>query len=207
MIKNIIFDFDGVILDSIPTKTEGFRKLFAGFPKVKVDSIVCYHKENGGMSRYDKIRYFFNILLDQYVSEADINLYAEKYSEITLEELCDPKYIIEDALSFIMHYHNKFKLHVASGADEKDLLTICRRQGIDSLFISIHGSPQKKSEIIRKIISQNSYNPCETILVGDSVNDYQAAKENNISFFAYNNCKLRSVADIYLKKMEDIIQC
>ena len=28
MIKNIIFDFDGVILDSMPIRTEGFKKIF-----------------------------------------------------------------------------------------------------------------------------------------------------------------------------------
>jgi beta-phosphoglucomutase-like phosphatase (HAD superfamily) len=31
MIKNIIFDFDGVILDSVKIKAEGYRELFMEF--------------------------------------------------------------------------------------------------------------------------------------------------------------------------------
>lgn len=71
MIKNIIFDFDGVILDSVPTKTEGFKKLFQNFSTDAVNKLVLYHELNGGKSRYVKIKYFFNELLHKNISEQD----------------------------------------------------------------------------------------------------------------------------------------
>ena len=43
MIKNIIFDFDGVVLDSVPVKTEAFRKLFQNYEKQHIDKLVEYH--------------------------------------------------------------------------------------------------------------------------------------------------------------------
>ncbi|EJT2953629.1 HAD hydrolase-like protein, partial [Campylobacter coli] len=42
-IKNIIFDFDGVILDSVELKTQAFAELFKEFPKNKVQELVKYH--------------------------------------------------------------------------------------------------------------------------------------------------------------------
>ena len=33
MIKNILFDFDGVILDSMPVRDFGFREIFKEFDK------------------------------------------------------------------------------------------------------------------------------------------------------------------------------
>ena len=55
MIKNVLFDFDGVIIDSMPIKTEGFRKVFEGFEPAAVEKLLDYHNLNGGLSLYVKI--------------------------------------------------------------------------------------------------------------------------------------------------------
>ena len=54
MISIIILDFDGVILESVSVKTEAFRTLFSFAPEY-VEEIVQFHKDNGGMSRFDQI--------------------------------------------------------------------------------------------------------------------------------------------------------
>ena len=191
MIKNIIFDFDGVILDSVPIKTDGFRKLFQKFPSEIVDKLIEYHMQNGGISRYKKIKYFFNKLLNQYISENELQSYANRYSKITKEELTNPKYLIEDTVNFIKQNHKKYNMHVASGADEKDLKYICEKLNLTKYFLSIHGSPTIKSEIVKNILESNNYNKKETILIGDSINDYEAAKKNGIEFYGYNNNSLQ----------------
>ncbi len=202
MIKNIIFDFDGVILDSVPTKTEGFKKLFQNFSTDEVNKLVLYHELNGGKSRYVKIKYFFNELLHKDISEQEILEYANKYSEITKEELTNPKYIIEDTLNFIKTNHKKYEMHIASGADEKDLKYICEKLDLTKYFLSINGSPKIKSEIVKDILLDNRYDINETILIGDSVNDFDSAKNNGIDFFAYNNQKLKSHYK-YIDKLKD----
>ena len=59
MIKNIFWDFDGVIIDSMPIREFGFRRIFKDFNKEKVELLTDFHRENGGLSRFFKIRYFF----------------------------------------------------------------------------------------------------------------------------------------------------
>ncbi len=191
MIKNIIFDFDGVILDSVPTKTEGFKKLFQDFQVELVDKLIEYHIQNGGVSRYKKIRYFFNEILNQGISEDEILCYASKYSKITKEELTNSKYIIDDTIRFIKQNYKKYNMHIASGADEQDLKYICDRLDITKYFISISGSPIIKYIILKEILLNNQYKKEETILIGDSVNDYEAAQENSIEFYGYNNHELK----------------
>lgn len=191
MIKNIIFDFDGVILDSVPIKTEGFKKLFQNFPNEKVYKLIEYHIQNGGISRYKKIKYFFNELLNKNISEDEILKYAEKYSFITKKELTNPKYLIEDTVNFIKLNYREYNMHIASGADEMDLKYICNMLNLTKYFLSINGSPTVKSEIIKNILELNTYNKDETILIGDSINDYEAAKENIIEFYGYNNLYLK----------------
>ncbi len=196
MIKNIIFDFDGVILDSVPTKTEAFKKLFEDFPRNLVDKLIYYHKINGGKSRYIKIKYFFNELLNKEISENEILEYAKKYSILTKEELANPKYLIEDSLDFIKQNYKKYNFHIASGADEEDLKYICEKLNLSQYFLSINGSPIIKSEIVKNILTHNQYKKEETILIGDSINDYEAANINNIGFYGYNNLELDKISFI-----------
>ena len=191
MIKNIIFDFDGVILDSVPTKTEGFKKLFQEFPTELVDKLIEYHIQNGGISRYKKIKYFFNELINQDISEDEVLNYANMYSQITKKELTNQKYIIEDTVNFIKQNHKKYNMHIASGADENDLRYICENLDLSQYFLSINGSPKIKSDIVKTILEFNNYKNEETILIGDSLNDYEASSENDIEFYGYNNCDLK----------------
>jgi phosphoglycolate phosphatase-like HAD superfamily hydrolase len=191
LIKNIIFDFDGVILDSVPVKTEAFRKLFDTFPKEKVDELIEYHLLNGGMSRYKKIEYFFNTLLSENITEQTVIEYAQKYSEITKEELSQKKYLIEDSLEFIKYNYQKYNLHIASGADENDLKYICKKLELEKYFLSINGSPKIKIEIVKDILLDSDYKKDETILIGDSINDFEAADASGIEFYGFNNEKLK----------------
>jgi len=191
LIKNIIFDFDGVILDSVPTKTEGYRILFKEYSVEVVKKMVEYHELNGGVSRYEKIKYFFNKLLKQDISKDKVQKYADKYSEITKEELTNSKYIISDTVSFIKKNYRKYSMHIASGADERDLIYICDKLNLTKYFLSIYGSPTTKLNIVGAILTKNMYQKEETILIGDSVNDYEVAEYNRIEFYGYNNTQLK----------------
>ena len=193
MIKNIIFDFDGVILDSVPVKTEAFRRLFDAFDNKLVEQLIEYHLENGGKSRYLKIEYFFVEILNKSISQEEILKYANKYSEITKEELSNSKYLIQEVLNFIKNNHKKYNMHVASGADEEDLLYICEQLNINQYFLSIYGSPAVKNQIVSNLLLENQYDTNETILIGDSKNDYDAAYENGINFYGYNNKNISNI--------------
>ncbi|RXJ66843.1 haloacid dehalogenase [Halarcobacter ebronensis] len=190
-IKNIIFDFDGVILDSVPIKTEAYRRLFKNYDNELIEKLVNYHELNGGISRYKKIEYFFKKILKQKVTEQEVFTYANKYSEITKEELIKEKYIIQDAFNFIKENYKKYNIHIASGADENDLKYICDKLNLTRYFLTINGSPKEKKEIIKNILENNSYKKDETILIGDSINDYEASVSNQIEFYGFNNIKLQ----------------
>jgi len=189
-IKNIIFDFDGVILDSVPVKTEAFRQLFKDFPSNIVDQFITYHEENGGISRYIKIEYFFKTLLKENITETEVIKYANKYSLLTKQELANPKYLIGESFDFIKEHYRNINMHVASGADEADLHYICDTLELNQFFISIHGSPTPKNDVVKNILLIHKYILKETILIGDSINDFTAADKNNITFYGYNNTSL-----------------
>ena len=60
--KVAIFDFDGVIVDSVALKAESFVELFANASEQEKIKIVDYHFANGGLPRENKIKYFYCVL-------------------------------------------------------------------------------------------------------------------------------------------------
>ena len=198
MIKNILFDFDGVILDSMPIRGYGVKEIFKHFDDDLVNKLLEYHNQNGGLSRYVKIKYFYNKLLKQEISEDKIINYADNFSKIMKIKLVDKRYLIADTLKFIKESYKKYNLHIVSGSDEKELQYLCKELGIDSFFQSVNGSPTHKNILVENVLATNRYIESETILIGDSVNDYDAATENNLVFYGFNNPNLINVSKNYL---------
>jgi HAD superfamily hydrolase (TIGR01549 family) len=199
MIKNILFDFDGVILDSMPIRDYGFQKIFEKFNVNLIDKLLDYHKENGGLSRYVKIKYFYNELLGKDISEKKIQNYADNFSEIMKKELINKDYLIFNTLEFIENNYKKYNLHIVSGSDGKELRFLCKELGIYDYFKSIHGSPINKNKLVENVLLDNNHVESETILIGDSINDYEAAKANNVDFYGFNNSNLISLSKQYLE--------
>ena len=47
MIRAIVFDFDGVLVDSVHIKTKAFEKLFKNEEEEKVQQFLAFHKKHG----------------------------------------------------------------------------------------------------------------------------------------------------------------
>lgn len=196
--KNIIWDFDGVILDSMPIRDYGFREIFKKFDKKLVEEFIVYHNTNGGLSRFHKINYFYNEMLKKNISEEEIQNYAKQFTAIMKEQLINPKYLINETIEFIKENYTKYNFHVASGSEHKELNYLCEKLKLSKYFLTINGSPTPKNELVKNILSSNNYKLQETILIGDSINDYEAAKINGIDFYGFNNVELINSSKVYV---------
>lgn len=185
--KNVLWDFDGVILDSMKVRDLGFREIFKSFKKDKIEKLIDYHRENGGLSRYVKIRYFFENLLNQEISEERVNEYASMFSDIMRVKLIGKKNLITDSVDFIRNNYKKYNFHIVSGSDQNELRFLCDQLELSQYFLTIEGSPTPKKKLVNDILEKESYSKKETCLIGDSINDKDAAEENNILFIGYNN--------------------
>ena len=191
-LRNIIWDFDGVILRSQDVRDYGFMEVFKNYPQNRVQQLMAYHHQNGGLSRYVKIRYFYEEVMKEDISDEDIQSLAKIFSQIMKKQLADDKLLIDDAISYIRTNYLKFNFHIASGSDGRELLYLCEKLGINKYFKSIHGSPVPKITLVDDILTSNKYYKKETVLIGDSINDQEAALSNGILFYGYNNLELKS---------------
>lgn len=204
MIKTVLWDFDGVILDSMKVRDWGFEQIFNNHKKELVNQLLVYHRKNGGLSRYVKIRYFFEEILGKSITEEVVNEYASKFSFLMRKELTKPENLILDAVEFIKNNNKNYNFHIVSGSDQEELRFLCKELNIKKYFKSINGSPTIKNILVKNVINANNYRIEETCLIGDSVNDFDAAVKNNISFYAYNSIYLKDNSiGIYIKALSN----
>jgi HAD superfamily hydrolase (TIGR01549 family) len=196
MIKVIFWDFDGVLMDSNAVRDLGFERVLAEFPKDQVVRLLAFHQANGGLSRYVKFRYFFEEIRKEPITDDEILIWAERFSLIMKELLVNPELLIEETLNFVKENQGKYIMHITSGSDQNELRFLCQSMAIDHLFTSIHGSTTPKKDLVKNVLNEFNYKQSECLLIGDSINDYEAAKENGISFMAYNNSDLEKYTDL-----------
>lgn len=191
MIKTILWDFDGVILDSMKIKGDGFVELFKEYDENSIKQIEKYHYNNGGVSRFDKIKNFYHEILNENISEDKVLELADKFAKIIEIKLYDKDNLIEETVTFIKENYKKYNFHIVSGAEHNELNKLCDSFDITHYFISIDGSPTKKEILVKNVIEKYNYNKKEIILIGDAMTDYNASMQNGIEFYGYNNAELK----------------
>lgn len=176
----IIMDFDGVILESVDVKTQAFRELFS-FSPTHVDEIVNFHIQNGGMSRFDKFRHFYNNILKEPLSDDQFDFLCDSFSELVLDGVLNSPFV-PGAKDFLQYFYSKTQLFVVSATPLSELKIIVEQRGLHKYFESIYGSPSIKKDNINEILSNMNCQPENCIFVGDALNDYKASQETCVRF-------------------------
>ena len=187
----ILWDFDGVILDSMKIKGDGFRELFEGFSDDTLDKMEKYHYAHGGVSRFDKIKYFYNELLGEKILEDKVLFLADRFAKIIEKNLYNKENLIMDSIEFIQSNYKKYNFHIVSGAEHNELNSLCQHFNLSQYFDSIDGSPTKKDILVKNVIEKYNYSKDEVVLIGDAITDYNASVKNEIGFYGYNNIELK----------------
>ncbi len=179
--QHIIFDFDGVLVESNEIRFNGFRKLFKDYPQGEVEKLVDYAKANGGVSRYKKIKYFFDTIRQEPITDESVNRWAAQFSELVEQDVVEAK-SVAGSLEFLEEYSSLFDFAIVSGSDQVELRRICEKRKIDHFFKAILGSPVEKKDNIATLLSDLNWQHNKSLYVGDSNNDLDAATANNLDF-------------------------
>ena len=181
MLKGIIFDFDGVIAESVQVKSDAFAELYQPYGFDIVKKVVEHHEANGGMSRFKKIKYYHESYLNYRICKEEIMELAGQFSNLVVEQVIASPYV-PGALEYIKKSYGKYKLFISTGTPTEEIKKILKRRNILQYFLGIYGSPESKINHIKSIIDIHKFSPIELLFFGDSPTDWEAAKANDITF-------------------------
>lgn len=178
--KTLIFDCDGVILNSNRVKTQAFFEASKKYGGKPAQALVDYHVENGGISRFKKFEYLFTNILKRPFSEFELKSVLNDYAEIVKNALLECEVAV--ALEQLRQLTQSSKWLVASGGAQAELRDVFRQRNIESYFDGgIYGSPTAKDDIVQEqLVNNNIETPA--LFLGDSRYDHVVADKFNFDF-------------------------
>jgi phosphoglycolate phosphatase-like HAD superfamily hydrolase len=179
--KTIIFDCDGVILNSNRVKMEAYYKVaLSHYGEKHATSLVEYLAKNTGNPR----EHFFNHFLTNIVPKEALGKGVnELVSEVTLEIYqglmeCE----ISQSLFDLRENTPGLKWLIVSGGVEDELRDVFFKRSLLDLFDGgIYGGPMTKDEILNSLIRENNLE-FPALFLGDSKYDYEVANRANLDF-------------------------
>ena len=181
MLKAVIFDFDGVLLESVDVKTRAFRQLFSKENPADLEKIVNYHLKNGGVSRFEKFRHIYKDILKRPLSEQEFEVLCGQFAALVVDEVVASPWV-PGAKEFLERNAGRYQFFIASGTPEDEINRIVERVGIRAFFKEVLGSPRKKAVLLKALLEKHRLRNTECIFVGDAENDWRAAQELKIPF-------------------------
>jgi len=181
--KSIIFDCDGVILNSNKIKTRAFRKASFPFGDMASRSLEVYHLKNGGVSRYAKFDYFLTTIVPIKCKKKKA-LYLKRmlkiYSAETEQGLLDSE--VTFGLHSLRDMTKDSSWSIVSGGDQDQLHSVFEKKKIIHLFDGgIFGSPDTKNEIINRELARGSIK-LPALFLGDTELDHKVSVANGLDF-------------------------
>lgn len=179
MIKVIAFDFDGVLVESGDLKTSAFAQIFRPYGSEIEKKVVAHHLEHGGISRYEKVRYYFEHFLQRSITTEEVNQICDRFAQMVVTGVIQAPYVL-GAHEFLKT--TKLPIFVVSGTPQTELEHIIQQRIMTPFFQDVYGTPQKKTYWLQHILAKGPWKPSELLFVGDSLSDYHSAVEAHVHF-------------------------
>lgn len=173
--KNIIFDWSGVIKDAIESHLWVVNKMFEKFGANKISLEEL--KENWEQPYMP----FYN----KYLPDLTIKEEQAAYKEIILNIDCPKSEAFSGIVDLIKRLKEKGNfLAVISSDLPETVFAEIKDYGLENIFDDVITNIYDKFEAIRGLINERELNPNEMFLIGDSNHEIEAGKRAGIKSIA-----------------------
>lgn len=178
--RTLVFDCDGVILDSNRVKTRAFHYAAAPYGETLAQALVAYHTQNGGISRFAKFEKFLREMAGLPVTEAALQELLGRFEQESRQGLL--QCAVAPRLDELKQATPQARWMVVSGASEAELHDVFAQRGLEHWFEGgIFGSPVSKDDILAREI-ENGNLALPALFIGDSRYDHVASTRAGLDF-------------------------
>lgn len=200
MIRAVLFDIDGVLLDSQTTNTKFYQDFLEseGYPRPTIEQTIL-HKH---LTIRDMLRVLTKETDEQKIHELWVRANKFPYDVSLLK-------IPSDAHEIIDQLKNHYQLGIVTN----------RLQNHTDFFFQVYGSaddfpvvvtmsdiknPKPDPEPILLAIEKLEVKPEETVYIGDSLTDLQSAKSAGAKYIMVNDPEIAG-ADAYVDSLSSLL--
>ena len=179
--KTIVFDCDGVVLDSNLVKTEAYFRTAKslGATDAQAQALVDYHVRLGGISRYHKFDWYLREVLTQPATQEAVQVLLDEFArelEVVLMECA-----VADGLPEL-RATSSANWMILSGGDQQEIRTLFAKRDLAKYFDGgLFGSPDNKDTVLARE-KANGHLQFPALFIGDSKYDYEAATRAGLDF-------------------------
>lgn len=203
-IKAIIFDIDGVLIDSVKANAIFFERLFKalGIKYTQKEYLKFHHK-----TMWDVIKHFSGVQSKAKISE--MFEFAKKFPN-THDYIKVPK----DAVKILSTLSKKYKIGVVTARVKIGVDPVLKRFGYDKKIISTrvafedYKNPKPHPEPLLVAMKRMKLKPREVIYVGDMESDILCAQAAGTKSILYKNSYSRvgkSKPDYIVKSFKELL--
>ncbi len=201
--KHIIWDWNGTLLNDVHIAIECMNRLLQKRHLPLLDT-----------SKYKNI---FTFPVKDYYSQLGFDFASESFEKLAAEFISefrseDNKFSLYIGTEQVLKYINKLGIgqSILSASQECELMEIVTRLNIREYFCKVAGLNNhyavSKIERGKELLTELGREPQEVLLIGDTVHDYEVAKElgcdcllvcnGHQSYERIKVCKAESISDI-----------
>lgn len=209
MLKAVIFDMDGVIIDSEPMHNKAYHDMF---DEVGIHVSAEFYQSFTGQSTINICKRLCDHFNLEEAPETLVALKRKHYKHFFYSN--SDLGLIDGVLDLIKDYHkNGLTLVLASSAAMTSITQIFDRFDLNQYFVAkLSGGDLKESkphpEIFIKAAEASGFSKEECIVIEDSTNGIEAAKGAGVFCVGYDSFHSKnqdySKADLVIKDFKDI---
>lgn len=201
----VVFDFDGVILESSRLKGDAFLELFSEYPEHH-DALMEHHLDHLGISRFEKFDWFYRQCLGRPLEPGESVDLGERYAAIVRRQMAGCPFV-PGALDALRALSHRLPLFIASGTPQEELLEIVEKRELTAYFRRIWGSPFQKPAAIEAAARIAGCSVSKVLMIGDGVSDHRAAVEAGCLFLGRRTAdQAGRFEGLGLEMVEDLVE-
>ena len=154
----IVFDCDGVILESVDAKTKAFGQVAGPLGAEARDRLLLYHTLHGGVSRREKFAWLYREVFHREITPEEMEDCCARFVSYALDNVLNAP-LVPGVMDVLERWHGRVPMYVCSGTPQEELQSVLEQRGLARYFTGICGTPPPRRNCSRALSARNASIP------------------------------------------------